>query len=147
MKTLLGAENLTTTTDLQWQNEPCEENHQMIDSMLEVMERDHPERPIETLLGWACMVKNTMYDLHGRTPYQIATRRVFSTKKIWKKVGQTPRGKIRTNNEVYHRGDKVRWKDAHEDRWRGPGIVQFQDEGIVGRVRGFQKSFYDFFAG
>ena len=45
------------------------------DDRLEAMERDHPDHPMDRLLEWTvqwtCLMKNTMYDLHRRTPYQM----------------------------------------------------------------------------
>ena len=71
MKELLSIEDMTTAAYSPWQNGLCEKGHQVIDAMLEVMEKDHPDYPLDMLLGWASMVQNTMYDHHGYTPNQV----------------------------------------------------------------------------
>ena len=71
MKSLFNIEDLTTAAYSPWQNGLCEKGHQVIDAMLEAMERDHPDYPLDVLLSWVCMVKNTMYDHHGFTPNQL----------------------------------------------------------------------------
>lgn len=67
MKNLLGIEDLTTAAYSSWQNGLCEKEHQMI----EAIKRDHQDYPIDVLLIWACMAKNTMYDHYGFRPNQL----------------------------------------------------------------------------
>ena len=72
MKELLSIEDMTTAaySPLQMQKGLYEKGHQVIDAMLERMKKDHPDYPLDMLLG-AYMVKNTMYDHHGYTPNQL----------------------------------------------------------------------------
>ena len=63
MKELLNIEDMTTAAYSPWQN-----GHQVIDAMLEVIQKGHPDYPLDMLLGRDSMVKNTMYDHHGYTP-------------------------------------------------------------------------------
>ena len=64
MKELLNIEDMTTAAYSPWQNGLCEKGHQVIDAMLEVIQKCHPDYPLDMLLGRASMVKNTMYDHH-----------------------------------------------------------------------------------
>ena len=66
MKELLNIEDMTTAAYSPWQK-----GHQVIDAMLEVMQKGHPDYPLDMLLVRASMVKNTMYDHHGYTPNQL----------------------------------------------------------------------------
>ena len=68
MKELLNIEDMTTAAYSPWQNGLCKKGHQVIDAMLEVMQKGHPDYPLDMLLGRDSMVKNTMYDHHGYTP-------------------------------------------------------------------------------
>ena len=47
-----------------WQNGTCEKHHATVDDTLERLVEDHPGYPLEVLLEWALMVKNSAYDQH-----------------------------------------------------------------------------------
>ena len=61
----------TTGANSPWQNGLCEKNHATIDNILEALEQDYPKIPLETLLLWACVAKNSMLMVQGFSPYQI----------------------------------------------------------------------------
>ena len=71
MRELMNMEDVTTAGYAPWMNGVCEKHHATVDVMLEAMVRDHPTYSLETLLLWACMVKNTTYDQYGFTPNQL----------------------------------------------------------------------------
>ena len=71
MRELMNMEDVTTAGYAPWMNGVCEKHHATVDVMLEAMVRDHPTYSLETLLAWACMVKNTTYDQYGFTPNQL----------------------------------------------------------------------------
>lgn len=61
----------TTGANSPWQNGLCERNHATVDNILEALEQDYPQIPLETLLLWACVAKNSMLMVQGFSPYQI----------------------------------------------------------------------------
>ena len=61
----------TTGAESPWQNGLCERNHATVDNILEALEQDYPKIPLETLLLWACVAKNSMLMHQGFSPYQI----------------------------------------------------------------------------
>ena len=61
----------TTGAESPWQNGLCEKNHATVDNILEALENDYPKIPLETLLLWACVAKNSLLMVQGFSPYQI----------------------------------------------------------------------------
>ena len=61
----------TTAAESPWQNGLCERNHATVDNILEALEKDYPKIPLQTLLLWACVAKNSMLMVQGFSPYQI----------------------------------------------------------------------------
>ena len=62
---ILNVETMTTAAESPFQNGLCERNHTVIDNMLTKMEEQCPDTPIEVLLCWASMEKNTLQMNHG----------------------------------------------------------------------------------
>jgi hypothetical protein len=61
----------TTGANSPWQNGLCERNHATVDNILEALEQDYSNIPLQTLLIWACVAKNSMLMVQGFSPYQI----------------------------------------------------------------------------
>ena len=61
----------TTGAESPWQNGLCEKNHATVDNILEGLENDYPKIPLQTLLLWACVAKNSLLMVQGFSPYQI----------------------------------------------------------------------------
>ena len=61
----------TTGAESPWQNGLCEKNHATVDNILEALEKDYPRIPLETLLLWACVAKNSLLMVQGFSPYQL----------------------------------------------------------------------------
>jgi len=68
---ILDVETITTAAESPFQNGLCERNHGVIDSMLLKMEEQCPGTPIEVLLSWANMAKNSLQMWHGYSSYQL----------------------------------------------------------------------------
>ena len=71
MASKLGVKVNTTAANSPFSNGLCERNHAVVDCMLEKLQHEHPSVPFETLLSWACTVKNYMSMHAGYSPYQI----------------------------------------------------------------------------
>ena len=61
----------TTASHSPFSNGLCERNHAVMDSMLEKLEYEHPNTPLDDLISWACAVKNSMSIHAGYSPFQI----------------------------------------------------------------------------
>ena len=61
----------TTGAESPWQNGLCEKNHATVDNILEGLESDYPNIPLQPLLLWACVAKNSLLMVQGFSPYQI----------------------------------------------------------------------------
>ena len=154
-----------------WQNGICEKHHATVDDTLERLAEDHPGYPLEVLLAWALMVKNSAYDQHGFSPNQLvygtnpvlpnvftegvsaldqkttsetlamhmnalqAARVKFNEALGSAKVRTALKKKVRTNNTVFEKGDRVFWRSRKKKKglrkWDGPGRVICQDGKIV----------------
>ena len=60
VKAVLNIIDLTAGAELPWQNDLCEKNHQIVDTMFKRIKEDFPETEDEVLLAWADMAKNSM---------------------------------------------------------------------------------------
>ena len=74
--------------------------------------------------------------MEGKTYYKVLAMhinslQVFTANLASERVRLDLKKKIRTNNEIYHPEGRVFWKHFHEDRWRGPGKVLYQDGKVV----------------
>ena len=67
----LNIVHATTAAESPWQNELSKKNHATVDNILESLEKDYPKIPLQTLLLWACVAKNSMLMVQGFSPYQI----------------------------------------------------------------------------
>ncbi len=165
--TKLNIEPATTGANSPWQNGLCEKNHATVDNILVALAQDYPKTPLETLLLWALVAKNSMLMVQGFSPYQImfgknpklpniitdplptwnnedisgalkkhidsmkATREAFVKSESCKKLKLALEAKIRTNNTVYHHGDRVYFKrTGFDDKWFS-GKVVFQDNKVI----------------
>ena len=72
---ILDVKLCTTAADSPFQNGLCERNHAVIDNMLRKLTEDHPEIPLDILICWAVMAKNTLQMCHGFSSHQL----VFGT--------------------------------------------------------------------
>ena len=43
----------------------------MVDILLDMMKEEHPNYPLDALLSWACLTKNSIHPHHGYTPNQL----------------------------------------------------------------------------
>ena len=68
---ILNVQTLTTAAFSPFQNGLCERNHAVIDNMLKKMVDSCPGTPIEILLAWANMAKNSLQMWHGFSSYQL----------------------------------------------------------------------------
>ena len=68
---ILNVEVCTTAAQSPFQNGLCERNHAVTDSMLVKMEEQCSSTPIEVLLCWANMAKNSLQMYHGYSSYQL----------------------------------------------------------------------------
>jgi transposase InsO family protein len=68
---ILNVEICTTAADSPFQNGLCERNHAVTDSMLLKMEEQCAQTPIDVLLCWANMAKNSLQMWHGYSSYQL----------------------------------------------------------------------------
>ena len=71
MTDVLNIEDLSTAGYSPWQNGYCEKHHAVTDAVLKSLVRDHPNTPLDVLLAWACMVKNTAYLNNGFSAHQL----------------------------------------------------------------------------
>ena len=71
MKGFMDARNITTGAEAPFQNGLCERNHAVVDSMLLRLVQDNPSTEMTTLLRWANMAKNSLYNVHGFSPNQL----------------------------------------------------------------------------
>ena len=71
MKSLMDARNITTGAEAPFQNGLCERNHAVVDAMLLRLLQDNPNTEVRTLLKWANMAKNSLYNVHGFSPNQL----------------------------------------------------------------------------
>jgi transposase InsO family protein len=68
---ILNIEMCTTAAESPFQNGLCERNHAVTDMMLLRMVEQCPDTPLEVLLCWANMAKNSLQMWHGYSSYQI----------------------------------------------------------------------------
>lgn len=68
---ILHVEKITTAAESPFQNGLCERNHAVVDNMLLKMEEQCPDTPVEVLLSWANMAKNSLQMWHGFSSYQL----------------------------------------------------------------------------
>ena len=60
-----------------------------------------------------------------------ATRKEFIKTESCEKLKKALKHRIRTSDTVYQHGDTVYYKREHEDKWKGPASVMFQDGKII----------------
>jgi hypothetical protein len=60
-----------------------------------------------------------------------ATRKEFIKTESCEKLKKALKHRIRISDTVYQHGDTVYYKREHEDRWKGPASVMFQDGKVV----------------
>ena len=65
---------VTTGAESSFQNGLCERVHSVTDNILAKLQVQYPKTPVDTLLAWACMAKNSLQMFNG-----------FSSTSIWKK--------------------------------------------------------------
>ena len=61
----------TTGAESPWENGLCEKNHATNDNIMEALEEDNPKVPLDTLLLWALVAKNSLLMVQGFSPYQL----------------------------------------------------------------------------
>ena len=66
-----NVEHNTTGAESPWENGICEKNHGTNDNIVEALEEDNPDVPLDTLLTWALVAKNSLLMVQGFSPYQI----------------------------------------------------------------------------
>ena len=71
VESLLNIEVLSTAAESPFQNGVCERNHQVVDSILTKLAKDFPTTPLEVLLKWACMAKNSLQMYEGFSSHQL----------------------------------------------------------------------------
>lgn len=71
MSSLINCELLTTAAEAAFQNGLCERNHGVIDMILYKLIHDYPKSPLNVLLKWANMAKNSLQMWSGYSSYQI----------------------------------------------------------------------------
>ena len=67
----LNVEICTTAANSPWQNGLCERVHAVTDCMLLKLSADHPTIPLEILLCWANMARNSLQMWNGFSSYQL----------------------------------------------------------------------------
>ena len=72
---ILGVRLLTTAAQSPHQNGLNERVHSVVDSILSKLKINHPKLPLDVLLGWANMAKNSLHMVHGFSSHQL----VFGT--------------------------------------------------------------------
>ena len=60
-----------------------------------------------------------------------ATRKEYVKTESCEKLKRALKHRIRTSDTVYQYGDIVYYKREHEDRWKGPASVMFQDGKVI----------------
>ena len=60
VKSFLNVTDLTTGAESPWQNGLCEKNHSLVDIMLDRLDEDYPDTPLDCKLAWANMAKNSL---------------------------------------------------------------------------------------
>ena len=75
VESMLNIQVFSTAAESPFQNGICERNHQVVDSILRKLVQDYPKTPIEILLKWACMAKNTLQMYEGFSSYQLVLGR------------------------------------------------------------------------
>ena len=68
---ILNVTIATTGTESPFQNGLCERNHAIVDNMLRKMTEQHHDTPLEILLSWVNMAKNSLQMTHGYSSYQL----------------------------------------------------------------------------
>ena len=68
---VLGIEVITTAAESPFQNGLCERVHAVTDSILTKLVADDSEKPVEVLLSWANMARNSLQMWHGYSSYQL----------------------------------------------------------------------------
>ena len=71
VESLLNVEVLSTAAESPFQNGICEQNHQVVDTILTKLVHDFPRTPVPILLKWACLAKNTLQMYEGFSSYQL----------------------------------------------------------------------------
>ena len=71
MSSLLNIELMTTAAEAPYQNGICERNHAVIDMILCKLIVEYPNSPLNVLLKWANMAKNSLQMWSGYSSYQI----------------------------------------------------------------------------
>ena len=66
-----NVEHNTTGAESPWENGLCEKNHATNDNIMEALEEDNPKVPLDTLLLWALVAKNSLLMVQGFSPYQL----------------------------------------------------------------------------
>ena len=75
VESLLNTEVLSTAAESPFQNGVCGSNHQVVDSILTELVKDFPTTPLEVLLKWACMAKNSLQIYEGFSSHQLVLGR------------------------------------------------------------------------
>lgn len=71
VESILNLEVLSTAAESPFQNGVCERNHQVVDAILFKLTQDFPKTPINVLLKWACMAKNSLQMWSGYSSHQL----------------------------------------------------------------------------
>ena len=71
VSSILNIEVATTAADSPFQNGLCEKIHSVTDNMLMRLQEQCPNTPIEVLLCWANMARNSLQMWHGFSSYQL----------------------------------------------------------------------------
>ena len=68
---LLNIEVATTGAESPFQNGLCERVHSVTDNILAKLQAQYPKTPLDTLLAWACMAKNSLQMFNGFSSNQL----------------------------------------------------------------------------
>ena len=71
VESMLNTEVLSTAAESPFQNGLCERNHQVVDSILTKLVQDFPSTPVDILLKWSCMAKNSLQIHEGFSSHQL----------------------------------------------------------------------------
>lgn len=71
VESILNLEVLSTAAESPFQNGICERNHQVVDAILFKLTQDYPKTPLNVLLKWACMAKNSLQMWSGYSSHQL----------------------------------------------------------------------------
>ena len=74
-ESMLNTEVLSTAAESPFQNGVCERNHQVVDSILTKLVQDFPSTPVDILLKWSCMAKNSLQLHCGFSSHQLVSGR------------------------------------------------------------------------